>query len=349
MISRAFGSLPSGEAVKAFTLANASGASAEILTYGSVVRALRMPDREGRLADVVLGFDRLEPYLAIRACFGAVVGRIAGRVTGGRLSIDGRACALACNDGSNHLHGGVLGLDRRLWVAEAAFQKDGAASVRLSYRSPDGEEGYPGNVDIAATYTLTAANELIFETEAAADRATPISLTQHSYFNLAGDGCGRILDHVVQVFADEFVPIDGSLTLLDRRERVRGTGADLTQPRPLRDALPNLLAGHGDHYPLRGPDAAVPREPTLAAEVAEPGSGRVLQVLTDNSSLQFYTGYALDGAAVGKSGRPYGPYAGFCMECEGYPNASTVGGFGDIMVRPGRPQRRRTVFAFSTF
>jgi len=348
MTSRAFGSLPSGEAVEAHTLANDSGASAEILTYGGIVASLRVPDRDGRIGDVVLGFDRLEPYLAGHPYFGAVIGRIAGRVGGGRLSIDGRMHALECNDGPNHLHGGRCGFDKRLWTAAPASRADGARSLRLSYLSPDGEEGYPGNVEVAVTYTLTAANELVFETEAAADRATPISLAQHSYFNLAGEESGSVVGHEVHILAEDYAPMDGTLTLLDRRERVSGRGADLTNPRRLLDALPRLLKAHGDLYLLRAPGAPQPPAPTLAARVAEARSGRVLEAFTDDSCLQFYTGAALDGTLVGKSGRPYGPHAGFCLECHGYPNASGLAGFGDILVRPGRPQRRRTLYAFST-
>jgi len=347
MTSRAFGSLPSGETVEAHTLANDSGASVEILTYGGIVRSLRVPDREGRIDDVVLGFDRLEEYLAGHPYFGAIVGRIAGRVSGGRISIDGHNCALECNDGPNHLHGGRRGFDKRLWTAAPVRRRDGASLLRLSYRSPGGEEGYPGGVEVTAVYTLTATNEFIFETEAAADRATPVCLTHHSYFNLAGEGSGPVLGHEIRILAEEYVPTDGALTLLDHRERVRGTGADFTRARLLQDALPGLEGAHGDHYLLRANGAAAPREPTLAARVAEARTGRVLEVLTDDSSLQFYTGVALDSSMVGKSGRPYGPHAGLCLECQGYPNASSLVGFGDILVRPGRPQRRRTLYAFS--
>ncbi len=347
MVIRAFGTLPNGEPVEAYTLANDAGASAEILTYGGIVRSLRMPDRTGSFSDVVLGFEKLGDYLAGHSYHGAIVGRIAGRVRGGRLVIDGRAWPLPCNDGPNHLHGGLIGFDRRLWVATPLPGGDGSSSLRLTYLSADGEEGYPGAVRVAVTYTLTAANELVFESEAAADRPTPLSLTQHSYFNLAGEGSGPALGHEIQILAEEYAPADDLLTLLDRREPVSGRGADLTSPRRLGDALPGLSKGHGDLYLLRPPGTLPPPEPTLAARVAEPRSGRVLEAFTDDSCLQFYTGVALDGPVAGKSGRPYGPHAGFCLECQGYPNPSALDGFGDIMVRPGRAQRRRTIYAFS--
>jgi aldose 1-epimerase len=269
-------------------------------------------------------------------------------VTGGLLSVNGRIFSVPCNEGSNHLHGGRHGLDKRLWKAEDAGRGDGAASLRLTCTSPDGEEGYPGNVSVAATYTLTASNELVFETEARSDATTPISLTNHSYFNLAGEGAGPVLGHEIQIAADDYVPADATLTLSDRRETVSGRGADFTRPRRLGDALPGLAGAHGDLYLLRRAGEPPPSAPTFAARIFEPLTGRVLEVRTDDACLQFYTGVGLDGTLVGKSGRAYGRHAGLCLECEGYPNGSAVRGFGEIMVSPGRPQRRRTLYAFST-
>jgi aldose 1-epimerase len=348
MTCRAFGTLPSGETVEAYTLSNGTGARAEILTYGGIVRSLCMPDAEGRLSDVVLGHERLGDYLADPSYLGAIVGRIAGRVRGGRLVIEKEAFALECNDGLNHLHGGRHGFDKRIWSATPIPGGDGSSSLRLSYLSPDGEEGYPGAVGVKVTYALTAANEFVVESEAEADRATPLSLTQHSYFNLAGEGSGPALGHEVQILATEYTPADESMALVDRREPVSGRGADFTRPLRLGDALPRLSRGHGDLYLLRRPGARPPPIPTLAARVIEPRSGRALEVFTDDFCLQFYTGVALGGVIAGKSGRPYGPHAGLCLECQGYPGALGVAGFGDILIQPGRAQRRRTVYAFST-
>jgi aldose 1-epimerase len=336
--------LPSGETVEEHTLSNGSGASATILTYGGIVTSLRVPDRARRLADVVLGFDNLEAYVCGRAYHGAIVGRIAGRVSAGRLLVDGRVHALPLNDGANHLHGGHRGLDRRVWSADPA----GAASLRLTYLSPDGEEGYPGNVTLTATYTLTDANALVFEIEAATDTVTAVSPTQHCYFNLAGEGSGSVLGHELRVHGGAHVPADGSLTLCDRIEPVDGSGADLRAARPLAGALPRLFKAHGDLYVLRQPGSAAPHGPTLAARLHEPASGRVLEVLTDEPCLQLYTGVALDGSQKGKSGTPYGPHAGLCLECQGYPNAGRLDGLGGIILRPGSPRRRRTIYAFST-
>jgi aldose 1-epimerase len=348
MTPRPFGSLASGETVEAFTLTNDAGASAEVLTYGGIIASLRMPDRENRMADVVLGFKDLEGYVDGRAYFGAIVGRIAGRVSNGRISVDGCSFALACNEGANHLHGGCRGLDRRVWDAEPSMGSDGASSLRLSYTSPDGEEGYPGTVSMAVTYTLTASNALVVDTVATTDRTTPLSLAHHSYFNLAGEGSGTVSQHEFMILADEYVPAGDGMRLTDRREQVAGSSADLRFPRRLQDALPALHLGHGDIYVLRVLPEAGAQSSGLAARAQDTTSGRVLDVFTDESCLQFYTGVALDGTTTGKTGRSYGPHAGFCLECHGYPNALAAEGFGDILVRPGRPQRRRTVYAFST-
>jgi len=348
MTFRSFGCLPSGEPIEAYTLANAAGASAQVVTYGGIVTALRMPDRHGRFADVVLGFNDLAAYVAGHPYFGAIAGRIAGRVRGGRITVEGRVYQLARNDGSNHLHGGRVGLDKRVWAAHPMPRADGADSLQLTYRSPDGEEGYPGTMDLSVTYTLTATNALLVETEARADRVTPLSLAHHSYFNLAGEGSGTVEGHEVQIFASVIIPTDEKLTFSGRRESVTGSASDFTRPRRLGDALPQLFQAHGDFYLLREPAAAPPVKPTLTARVVEPRSGRVLEVYTDESGLQFYTGSALDGTQVGKSGRAYGPHAGLCLECQGYPDGASLPALGDILVRPGQPQRRTTHYAFST-
>lgn len=348
MTSRPFGALPSGEPVEAYTLSSGTGASLQVLTYGGIVTSLRMPGRDGRLADVVLGFDRLGAYLAGHPYFGAIVGRIAGRVTGGRITVAGRSFQLPRNEGECHLHGGPVGLDKRLWSGRCLARADGADSLRLTYRSPDGEEGYPGTLELSVTYTLTGANEFVIETEVRSDRVTPVSLAHHSYFNLAGEDSGPVAGHQVQILAEAFVPVDETMTLSDRRQELAGRPGDFSRSCRLGDALPALFRAHGDLYLLRQPSAAVPAAPTLAARVVEPLSGRVLEVFTDAPCLQFYTGAALDDSLTGKSGRTYGPHAGLCLECQGYPNGASHPEFGDILVHPGVPQRRRTIYAFST-
>jgi aldose 1-epimerase len=214
--------------------------------------------------------------------------------------------------------------------------------------SKNGEQGYPGCVSITVTYTLTAANALVVETEAASDRPTPVSLTHHGYFNLAGEGSGTVLDHELSVNAEAYVPADDSMAPSDRRESVEGRGADLRRPRRLGDALPDIDGAHGDLYLLRAAGEPLPAAPTPAASVSDPASGRVLLVSTNEACLQVYTGVELKGTRAGKSGVPYGPHAGLCLECEGYPHAGRTDAFGDILVRPGLPQSRRTVYAFAT-
>lgn len=342
MPSETFGRLSDGTAIGKYTLRNAVGASADIITYGGIITALRVPDRDGAIVDIVLGFNHLDTYLAGHPYFGAIIGRIAGRVTAGRLQLADGPRQLALTDGPNHLHGGRVGFDKRVWSVQAASP----ASLRLFYRSPDGEEGYPGNLDVTVTYTLTDQNELIVASEAVSDRVTPLSLAQHSYFNLAGEGSGDVLDHTVQIFADEIVPtVDKAMTLSGRHTPVAGTGNDFTQPRRLGDALPGLFRAHGENYLIRPSASAAP---TLVARVTEPRSGRVMEVHTNDCCLQFYTGMALDGTLTGKSGRPYVPHGGLCLECQGYPDGAHRADLGDILVHPGQPQCRTTRYAFST-
>ncbi|MBE35459.1 MAG: galactose-1-epimerase [Opitutaceae bacterium] len=346
MTSKNFGTLPTGENIEQHSLTNSAGASLEVITYGGIITALRMPDAKGALADVVLGYDNLEAYVARHPYFGAIIGRIAGRVSCGRLSLGGQEHQLVCNDKPNHLHGGLTGFDKRIWNATPVIRSDGAESLRLTYHSPDGEEGYPGNLDIAITYTLTAQNELIIESEATADRETPLSLTNHSYFNLSGEGSGSVAAHEIQILADDYVPsADENMTLSGRLESVADTSSDFRTAHKMSDVIAKVYRGHGDNYHLR-PQAIA--EPELTARVVDPASGRVMEVLTTETNLQFYTGLSLDGTDTGKSGRAYKAHGGLCLECQGYPDGVSRPDLGDILVRPGTPQRRTTIYAFST-
>jgi aldose 1-epimerase len=337
--------LPDGREVRIFTLANRSGSELRFIDYGGIVTSLRMPDRDGRYADVVLGFDSLEAYLSSRAYFGAITGRVAGRIPGGQLPIDGVVWQLPLNDGENHLHGGHVGLDRRLWDVSAVPRTDGAASAALRYRSPDGEEGYPGNVDLVVTYTLTDANEFIVSSEANSDRPTPVSLTHHSYFNLGGEGGDMVLEHELCITGEQVVALGDDLAPTGRVISVEGRAGDFRQARRLGEAVAGLHHEHGDLYLLAG---ARDHRPVVAARACDPSSGRVLTVSTSERCLQFYTGSHLADRSLGKSGRSYGRFSGFCLECQGYSAALSAPGFGDILVRPGEPQRRTSIYAFST-
>jgi aldose 1-epimerase len=344
--TRTFGHLPDGREVHAWTLVNTNGMLLEVITYGGIVTRLLAPDRNGRVADVVLGFNRLEDYLTGHPYFGAIVGRVAGRITKGRFTLSGRSYPLAINNPPNHLHGGLVGFDKRLWTADSPPSPRGSTSVRLSRCSPDGEEGYPGTVNAIVTYTLNDRNEFSFETEVTTDQPTPVSLTHHSYFNLSGEGAGSVADHELQIHADEYAPTDGEMTLLGRRARVDGAGNDFRQPIRLADALPKLLGAHGDLYFVCHANPAK-RELAPAARVIDPQSGRAMEVHTTEDCLQFYSGFFLDGSLRGKSGALYKSHAGFCLEAEGYPDGANVPALGNIILQPGETRRHRTVYSFS--
>lgn len=348
MAVRTFGYLPDGAPVEAWTLQGAGALVAEIVTYGATVTRLLAPDRCGLLADVVLGFDDLGSYCSHTAYLGATVGRVAGRISGARFCIDGSSYELTRNEEQNHLHGGRAGFDKKLWTARPVKREDGAPCLRLTYRSADGEEGYPGAVDVAVTYTLTNADALLIETEAHAERATALSLTHHSYFNLGGEGCGSVDDHELQIFADKFAVTDERMALVGHEESVAGRANDFRRQRKLGDAIPALFQNHGDLYRLCGEmdDGAGPGL-RPAARLAHPASGRILDVATTATHLQFYTGAALDGSLVGKSGVPYVRYAGVCLECEGYPDGANTPQLGDIILRPGQQRHEVTAYAFA--
>lgn len=313
----------------------------EILSYGAAVSRLAVPDGNGGLVDVVLGHETMEGWeQANDSYFAVIAGRIAGRVPGGRLAFEGWEAQLDCNDRGNHLHSGAAGLDKRLWEGEPLTLKDGTVGVRLRYRSPDGEGGYSGTVEISATLLLTPDNAFVLETEASADQVTPISLAQHSYFNLGGAGNGSAEGHVVQIFAEQTMRTDEKMTPLGVAAAVEGTAADLRQARVLAEVIPGLWQEHGDLYQLSGAEGL-----KSAARVVDPQSGRVMDVRTTHDYLQFYTAAHLDGSIIGKDGKAYPKHGGICFECQGYPDPSA--GYGDILVRPGQVQKHRTIYAFS--
>jgi aldose 1-epimerase len=344
ILSRDFGRLPDGRRVRAYTLRGPRGLEVEVLDYGGIVTRVLVPDAEGGgRTDVVLGFSRLEPYLERHPYFGAIAGRVAGRIRAGRLTLDGRTCALTLNEGAHHLHGGAVGFDRRLWDAASVVSANDGPALRLHYRSPDGEEGYPGTLEASATISVTAENALAFAFEATADRPTVFSPTHHGYFNLAGEGSGSIEDHALELRADGTLAVDEAMTHTGVLEPLAGRPEDFTRPRRLGDVLPTLPGGHGALYALR-------RDPPglqVAARLTHPESGRVLTVATDEPCLQVYSGVHLDGSLTGKSGRAYGRFAGICLECEGFPEGAMFPEHGDIVVRPGKPRRTTTEYRFS--
>ena len=347
--SRLFGRLPGGESVEAWTMTGSGGLELEAITYGGIVTRLLVPNRTGRLADVVLGFNDLDSYLAGHPYFGAIVGRVAGRITGARFDLDGKMYDLARNEAPNHLHGGVQGFDKKIWTVTPINALGGTCSLSLTYSSRDGEEGYPGTVRVVVTYTVTAENVFLINTEAVADRPTPLNLTHHSYFNLAGEGSGTVSDHELQINADQYVPTDEHMTLLPRYASVTGQSNDFREGQRLGAVIPKLFQNHGDLYRIRRPSAGHPGKDLVpAARLVDPGSGRALTISTTESHLQLYTSTALDGSIAGKSGVPYVKHSAVCLECHGYPDGANARRFCDNILRPGQSLRHTTMYAFST-
>jgi len=351
-----FGTTQRGEAVSVYTLKNAHGIELRVLDYGGIIVSLKVPDRTGRLDDVVLGYDSLAGYERASPYFGAIIGRYGNRIALGRFSLDGRTYTLATNNGPNHLHGGVRGFDKVVWNV-APFEGPDSVGLILRYASRDGEEGYPGTLQATVTYTLTNRNELVFDYHATTDRATPVNLTQHSYFNLAGDGRGDILGHVVTLNADHFTPVDSTLIPTGEIESVVGTPFDFRSPTPIGARIDaddiQLRYGRGyDHNFVlnkggKGGKGGTAGDMTLAGRVYEPTSGRMMEISTTEPGLQFYTGNYLDGSLHGKQGVVYRHRYGFAMETQHFPDSPNKPGFPSTILRPGAEYRSRTIYAFS--
>ena len=346
-----FGRAPDGAEVQMLTLVNANGLEVAVIEYGAIVQAIRVPDGEGGHVDIALGHDTLEGYVEDSPYFGAVVGRYANRIAGGRFSLDGETYQLARNDGPNHLHGGERGFDRVVWEARPLETEEGEA-VELRYTSPAGEEGYPGTLEVVVTYTLTDADELVVDYRGHTDGATPVNLSQHTYFNLAGAGNGDILDHVLTIHADAYTPVDSMLIPTGEIVPVEGTPFDFRRPTPIgaridapHDQLVNG-SGYDHNFVLRTPaDGAA--GPAHAARVVDPASGRSLDIYTTEPGLQLYSGNFLDGSISGKGGRTYAFRSGVCLETQHFPDSPNRPGFPSTVVRPGEEHRSRTVYAFA--
>jgi aldose 1-epimerase len=345
---RPFGMTSAGEAIELYTLKSARGVEATIATYGGAVVSLKAPDKSGALADVVLGFDTVEGYLENRPYFGAIIGRYGNRIAKGRFKLDGVEYTLARNNGENHLHGGVKGFNRALWKATDRSSAD-ASRLELTYTSKDGEEGYPGTLTAKVTYALTDANELRIDYEATSDKNTVVNLTNHSYFNLAGQGDGDILGHEVMIDADRFTPVDAGLIPTGELRPVEGTPFDFRKPTAIgarieaKDEQISLGKGYDHNFVLNGGGGA----PRLAARVVEPKSGRVLEVLTTEPGLQFYTGNFLDGSVTGKGGKVYKHRYGFCLETQHFPDSPNQPKFPSTVLKGGGRYQTTTLFRFS--
>jgi aldose 1-epimerase len=346
IIRTPFGMLPDGRTVDCFTLSDAGGMEARILTYGGILQSLQVPDRNGKLADVVLGFGSLAPYLDEHPYFGALIGRYANRIARGRFSLNGKTYTLACNNGPNHLHGGIAGFDKKLWDAEAHHTTQGPQLI-LRYRSADGEEGYPGNLQTSVTYTLASLNELRIDYHATTDDTTVINLTNHAYFNLAGHG--SILQHEIYLAADFYLPVDKNLIPLSVSEPVAETPMDLREPIEIgthfgkpHEQIVRASGGYDHCWMLNKHRADGP-----AAEVTESASGRRLRVYTTQPGVQFYTGNFLDGTLTGKNGSRYEKYSGFCLETQHFPDSPNHPAFPSTVLEPGEIYQHSTIYQFS--
>jgi len=344
----AFGKRADGNPVHVYTLTNSQGLEARVMNFGGILLSLRVPDKNGKLDDVVLGFASLEPYFTNEPHFGSIIGRYGNRIANGRFSLDGVEYTLPKNNGPNTLHGGVKGFDKVLWQAEPSENKSGVALV-LRYTSKDGEEGFPGNLKTKVTYTFTDSDELAIDYEATTDKATPVNLTSHGYFNLAGQGTGDVLAHELQINADRFTPVDKNLIPTGELRPVQGTPLDFTKSTPIGSRINDryeqmVLANGYDHNFVinrKGPGLE------LAARVHESSTGRILEIYTTEPGVQFYSANFLDGTLTGKQGRVYKQHYAFALETEHFPDSPNHPSFPSTILRPDQTYRSRTVYKFS--
>ncbi len=343
-----FGKTAGGEAVDLYRLANGRGMEAAIITYGGVLVSLTAPDRNGKFADIVLGCPDVACYEKQTAHFGGLVGRYANRIGGAKFALNGKEYLLPKNNGPNTLHGGPKSFDAHMWTAKPRQDASGAA-VDLTMVSPDGEEGFPGKLTVKVTYTLTPANELRMDYTATTDRDTVVNLTNHAYFNLAGQGAGSILDHEVAIYADQFTPTDSTQIPTGQLRSVAGTPFDFRQLTRIgaridqNDEQLKTGAGYDHNWVVRKGQQPLVK----AAEAYEPKSGRVLEVRTTEPGVQFYTGNFLDGTIRGKAGVAYARRSGFCLETQHYPDSPNHPSFPSTTLKPGAEYRTTTVYAFS--
>jgi aldose 1-epimerase len=341
-----WGKTAEGTPVERFTLTNANNVTVRIMTLGGIITEWHVPDRQGKLADVALGFDDLKGYLGGHPYFGCITGRYANRIAKGRFTLDGTDYKLATNNGPNHLHGGVKGLDKVVWNGKAGAGKDGP-SVILTYTSPDGDEGYPGALTMTVTYTLTADNSVKIEYEATTDKPTPVNLTNHAYFNLSGKQGSTILDHELMLAADRYTPTDDTLIPTGKIEPVEGTVFDFRKATPIGKSIKQIKSdpvGYDLNYVLNSGGGKIAR----AAIVYEPGSGRLMEMFTTEPGVQFYSGNFLDGTLAGKGGAKYVQYSGFCLEAQHFPDSPNKKEFPPVILKPGQTYRQTTVYKFST-
>ena len=340
----AFGKTPDGTPVELYVLKNGKLA-VKVMTYGAIITEINAPDRNGKEGDVVLGFDNLDGYFTKEPYFGATVGRVANRIARGKFTLDGHEYSLAVNNAPNSLHGGLKGFDKVVWKAEEVTSPDGP-SVKMTYHSPDGEEGYPGNLDVSVQFTVTAESELKIEYTAKTDKATPINLSNHSYFNLAGRTTESILGHEVMLAAAKYTPVDDTLIPTGEIAPVAGTPLDFTSPTDIGKRIKELKGdpvGYDHNFVLDSGGKSL----ALAARVYEPKTGRLMEMSTTEPGVQFYSGNFLDGTNTGKDGIVYKQYHGFCLEAQHFPDSIHHPNFPKAVLEPGQTYTQTTIYKFS--
>ena len=340
-----FGKTADGTTIELYVLTNGR-ITAKVMTYGAILTELHVPDKNGKTADVVLGFDNLAAYLAGHPHFGATTGRFANRIAKGKFSLDGKDYTLALNNGPNSLHGGLKGFDKAVWKAEDV-SGDAGPAVKFSYVSKDGEEGYPGNLTVSVTYTVTAADALKIDYTATTDQATPLNLTNHSYFNLGGSASGSILDHELTLTASAYTPVDETLIPTGDIASVKDTPLDFTRPQTLGSRINDLKGepvGYDHNFVLPKSDG---KTPILAAKIVEPKSGRVMETYTTEPGVQLYTANFMDGSIKGKDGVSYKKHGAFCLETQHFPDSVNQPNFPSTILRPGDTYTQTTIYKFS--
>ncbi len=339
-----FGQTPDGQSVILYTLKNPGGLTAKIMNYGAILVSLEVPDKNGKFADVTLGFDKLDGYLKDHPYFGVIVGRYANRIGKAKFSLDGVEYKLAANNGANHLHGGIKGFDKVVWKTEDVKAKGDTAMVKLTYISKDGEEGYPGTLTSRVTYALTKDNELKINYEAETDKTTIVNLTNHAYWNLAGQGSGDILGHELMLKADKYTPVDEGLIPTGEIKSVKDSPMDFTKPETIGSRIDKVPGGYDHNFVLNSGGGKL----ALSARVYEPTSGRVMEIYTTEPGIQFYTGNFLDGSITGKAGKVYKKNYGFCLETQHFPDSPNKANFPSVVLKPGEKYTSQTVHKFST-
>jgi len=346
-----FGKMPDGRAIEAVTLTNGHGVSVRVISYGAAIQSVMTPDRDGKLADIVLGYPSLDGYINQPQYFGATVGRFANRIAKGRFTIDGKSYQTPTNNGPNSLHGGLQGFDKVVWTVTGVKQGP-VASATLAYASPDGDQGYPGTLKTTATYSLDEQDHLTIDYRAKTDKPTIVNLSNHAYWNLSGEGSGSVLDDLVTIDAAEITPVDSTLIPTGAFQSVAGTPFDFRTPKPLgqdiRDARSEQLLfgkGYDMNWVVSRTAVAAPRP---MASVTDPKSGRVIEVSSTQPGLQFYSGNFLDGTVIGKSERTYRQSDAFVMEPQMFPDTPNHPDFGSAVLRPGKQYENIIIFRFST-